>query len=188
MIQHNHHAALVHTLWRKKNENLIVKIRQVASNIIISSSTWYCFLKNQPTNKKKGEKTGEATTAVPGIRITPRTHWTTTNKLEAGPAAKGRDNEGQMRRSHVCFFGLVATCDVPGTCPTQKLPLFFNLIQMGPRKNKSRISEIPRPGYTSSKKKEKKKKHYLFAFVRVCQLSTGTYHVCHICAEIPSHS
>ena len=24
----------------------------------------------------------------------------TTNKLEAGPAAKGRDNEGQMRRSH----------------------------------------------------------------------------------------
>ena len=36
---------------------------------------------------------------------------TTTNKLEAGPAAKGRDNEGQMRLSHVCFFGLVATCE-----------------------------------------------------------------------------
>ena len=130
MIQHNHHAALVHTLWRKKNENLIVKIRQVALNIIISSSTWYCFLKNQPTNKKKGEKTGEATTAVPGIRITPRTHWTTTNKLEAGPAAKGRDNEGHMRRSHVCFFGAA----------------IYNLIPMGPRKSKSRISEIPRPG------------------------------------------
>ena len=48
----------------------------------------------------------------------------TTNNLEAGPAAKGGDNEGQMRRSHVCFFGLVATFDVLGTCPTQKLPLF----------------------------------------------------------------
>ena len=51
-----------------------------------------------------------------------------------------------MRRSRVCFFGLVETCDVPGTCPRLKLPLFLNLIQMGPRKNKSRISEIPRPG------------------------------------------
>ena len=50
-----------------------------------------------------------------------------------------------MRRSRVCFFGLVATCDVPGTCPTQKLPLFLNLIQMGPRKNTSRISENSRP-------------------------------------------
>ena len=77
------------------------------------------------------------------IRITSRTLWTTRNKLEAGPAAKGRDNEGQMR---VCFFGLVATCDVSGTCPTQQLPPFLNPIQMGPRKNKSRISEIPRPG------------------------------------------
>ena len=39
-----------------------------------------------------------------------------------------------MHRSRVCFFSLVATCDVPGTCPTQRLPLFFNPIQMGPRK------------------------------------------------------
>ena len=78
--------------------------------------------------------------------MTSRTLWTATNKLEAGPAGKGADNEEQMRRSHVCFFGLVATCNVPATCPTQKLPLFPNLIQMGPRKNKSRILEIPRPG------------------------------------------
>ena len=45
--------------------------------------------------------TGEATTVVtvvPGMRITSRTLWTTTNKLEAGPATKGCDNEGQMRR------------------------------------------------------------------------------------------
>ena len=55
--------------------------------------------------------------------MTSRTFWITTNKLEARPAAKGRDSEGQTRHSHVCFFGLVATCDVPGTRPTQKLPL-----------------------------------------------------------------
>ena len=95
---------------------------------------------------------------VPGIRITSRTLWTTTNKLEAGPAAKGRDNEGQMSRSHVSFFGLVATCDVRGTCPTQKLPLFLKLIQMGPRKSRSRISEIPRPGRYRTNVKLKNRK------------------------------
>ena len=88
------------------------------------------FSKNQPTKKTKigGGETGEARDDVPLFLVYvshSRTLWTTTNKLEAGPAAKGRDNEGQMRRSHVCFFGLVATCDVPGTCPTRKLPLFF---------------------------------------------------------------
>ena len=109
---------------------------------------------------------------VPGIRITSRTLWTTTNKLEAGPAAKARDNEGQMRRSHVCVFGLVATCDVPGICPAQKPPQFLNLIPMGPRKNlipmaprknKSRISEIPRPGrYRTNIKLKNRKKIYTF--------------------------
>ena len=53
-----------------------------------------------------------------------------------------------MRR----FFGLVAACDVRGTCPTRKLPLFFHIIQMGLRKNIYRISETPRPGrYTKIK-------------------------------------
>ena len=37
--------------------------------------------------------------------------------------------------SLTCFFRLVATGDVRGTCPTRKLQLFFNLTQMGPRKN-----------------------------------------------------
>ena len=109
MIQYNHHAALVHTLWQRKKREKEQKLnsKNTASsskNNTISSSTWYSFLKNQPTKKAQkngGKKPGEATTVVPGIRITSRTLWTTTNKLEAGPAAKGRDNEGQMRRSHV---------------------------------------------------------------------------------------
>ena len=128
-------------------------------------------------------------TVVPGIRITSRTLWTTTNKLGAGPAAKGRDNEGRMRRSHVCFFGLVATCDVAGTCPKQKLPLFLNLIQEGPQKNKSRISGIPRPGrYRTNIKLKTEKNAFFFHQYEYFQLSTGTYHVCHLRAEIPSHS
>ena len=140
-----------YTLAEQESE----KERKLHSKNTASSSKQYYFLEylvssfKEPAdnNNKKGEKNGEATTVVvPGIRIASRTHWTTTNQLVAGPAAKGPDNEGQMRRSHVCFFGLVATCDFPGTCPTQKLPLFFNLIQMGPRKNKYRISGIPRRG------------------------------------------
>ena len=119
--------------------------RKIKNKKKASSSEQYYLLEylviffKEPADKKKnrGKKMEkQLATVVPGIRITPRTLWTTTNILQAGPAAQGRDNEGQMRRSHVCFFGLVATCDVPGTCPTQKLPLFLNLIQMGPRKNK----------------------------------------------------
>ena len=148
---------LVYTLWQrnaKKNQHLVVKIQQAAANKIICSSTCFFFFK-EPADKKKGKKTGKATTVVPGIHITSRTLWTTTNSLDTGPAAKGRDNEGQMRCSHVCFFGLVATCDVPGTCPTQKLPLFFNLIQMGHEKTNLVFRRSPDRGgivLTSSKK------------------------------------
>ena len=83
------------------------------------------------------------------------------NKLEAGPAAKGRDDEGQMRRSHVCFFGLVVTCDVAGThMPNAKTGTIF---QMGPRKKKSRISEIPRQGrYRTNIKLNKQKTNMNF--------------------------
>ena len=86
-----------------------------------------------------------------------------TNTLEAGPAAKGRDNEGQIRHAHVCFFGLVATCDVPGTYPTQKMPLFLNLIQIGPRKTNLVFRRSPDRGgivlsIASSLKTEKEKK------------------------------
>ena len=136
----------------KNNENLIVKVQQAAAK-------QYYFLQYLVflfwrTSRQKEHKIGGENC----IGITSRTLWTTTNKLEAGPAAKGRDSEGKMRRSDVCFFGLVATCDVPGTCPTQKLPLFFNLIQMGPWKNKSRISEMPRLGRYANIKKKKQKR------------------------------
>ena len=109
MIQCNHHAARVHTLWQRKKRG---KERKFNSKITASSSRLLftrvpgIFFKNQPTKntKKQVKRTGEATTVVPGIRITSRTLWTTTNKLKAGQAAKGRDNEGRMRRSHTCVL------------------------------------------------------------------------------------
>ena len=102
-------------------------MQQAAANNTISSSTFFLYRTSRQKEQKEGEQTGEATTVVPGIRITAsRTLWTTTNKLEAEPAAKGRDNEGQMRRSHLCFFGLIATCDVPGThLPNAKTAAVF---------------------------------------------------------------
>ena len=96
---------------REKNERTIVKMQQAAAIILFARVPGLFFLKNQPTKKTKnrGKKTVvEATTVVPGIRITTRTLWTTTNKLEAGPAARGRDNEGQMRRSHVYFYSVLS--------------------------------------------------------------------------------
>ena len=62
---------------------------------------------------------------------------------------------------HMCASSVLSRRrDVPGTCPTQKLALFINLIQMGPRINKPRISEIPRPGRyrTNIKLKKQTKK------------------------------
>ena len=86
------------------------------------------------------------------VRITPRTPSTTNHKQTGGSACCKRPRQRGTDASLTCFFGLVATCDVRGTCPTQKLPLFFILIQVGPLKTKYRISETPRPGrYTTSR-------------------------------------
>ena len=88
----------------KKNEKLTDKT--------VSSSKQQCYFPDylvfffkelapqaHKKNKKWGKQTGEATTVVPGIRMTSRAFWITTNKLEARPAAKGRDSEGQTRRA-----------------------------------------------------------------------------------------
>ena len=109
-----------------------LKIQKAAANNIIFERVPGTFFQ-EPADKKKTKNRGKKPekllrrTVVPGIRITSRTLWTTTNKLEAGPAAKGRDNEGQMRDSHVRFFGLVATSPAPAHL---KLPLLLNLMQI----------------------------------------------------------
>ena len=106
--------------WRRKQrekERFFFRKNAASSSKQYYFIEYLVFLKIERADKKQkiGGKTGEATTVAPGMRIT--TLRTTTNKLGAGPAAKFCDNDGQMRRSHV-FFGLVATCDAPGTSPT----------------------------------------------------------------------
>ena len=54
------------------------------------------------------------------------------------------------------FFGLVETCDVRGTCPTQQLLLLFNLIQMGPRKTNLVFRRPPNRGGVHVLKSSKK--------------------------------
>ena len=122
----------------KKNENLIVKMQQAAANNTISSSTFFLYRTSRQKKQKKGGGNLRSYYDVPLYLVyvshqgrfgRPRTNW-----------RRGRLRKAATTRNrcvvHMCFFGLVGTCGVPGTCPTQKLPLFFNLIPMGPRKNK----------------------------------------------------
>ena len=177
----------------EKNEKILLKIQQAAANNTVCSSTWYIFLKETSLQKKinnnnRGKKLEKVATVVPGIRITSRTLWTTAKKLEARPAANGRDNEGQMRRSHACFFGLVATCDVRGTCPTQKLPPFFNVIYMGPRKTNIVFRRSPDRGGIVLHEVKKQKKNMTF-WISTSMPAEYWYvrTTCHVCAEIPSN-
>ena len=57
----------------------------------------------EPADKKQGGKSVEKLLLIPLylVYVSHQGGRTTTNKLEAGPAAKGRDNEGQMRRSQL---------------------------------------------------------------------------------------
>ena len=88
-----------------------------------------CIFFEEPADKKTKIPVGEK-----NRRSYYRCTWYTYHISDAldnheqtggGPGCKRRASEGQMRRSHVFLFGLVATCD----SPTQKLPIFFNLIQ-----------------------------------------------------------
>ena len=114
----------IRTLWQRKKrecyEDFIVKYRKQQYTIFIARVPFFFF--EEPADKKNRKKRGGG-----NWKSCCRCTWCTyhikdaletTNKLEAGTAAKGRDNEGQMRRSDVCFG----------------LSLFLNLILMGPQK------------------------------------------------------
>ena len=109
------------------------------------------FLRRTSRQKKTKNGGGETAAATYLVRITSRTLWTTHEQTGGGACCK-RPRQRGIYVSLTCLFCLVATCDVRGTCPTLKLPLDLNLIKMGPWKNKSCISETPRPGrYTNIK-------------------------------------
>ena len=91
----------------------------------------------------------------------------TTNELEAEPAAKGRGNEGQMRRSHA-FLRPCRDVRRPRHLPNAKITAILQSHPDGTTKNKYRISETPRPGRYTIKKIiiKKKKKDAFFLFIR----------------------
>ena len=77
----------------------------------------------------------------------------TTNKLEAGPAAKDHDNEGQMRRSHASSV-LSRRATSAASAQRKKYCYIVRSHPDGTTKNKSRISDTPRLGrYTRAKTK-----------------------------------
>ena len=160
MIQYNHHAALVHTLWRrkkreKKNEKLIIKMQQAAASNIISWSTCFFFLKNQPTKKTKnrGKKLEKKLLPRPLYLVylshqgrfgQPRTNW-----------RRGRLQKAATTRDrcvvHMCASSVLSR-RATSPAPAQ-------------RKTCGYFSTSSRWGHEKT----------FFAFVRVCQLSTDTY-------------
>ena len=134
----------------KKERNSTNTAAAASSNKHYFLEYLVCFLQ-EPADKKYEKEDGNTAAATYPVRITSRTLWTTHEQTGGGGCCKGPPQRG-IYASLTCFFGLVATFDVRGTCPKLKLPLVLNLIQMGPRKNKSRTSEIPRAGrYTNIK-------------------------------------
>ena len=89
------------------------------------------------------------------VRITSKTPSTTTNKLEAGPAAEGRDNEGQMRRSHASSI-LSRTATSAAPAQRKNCRYFFNLIQMDGTTNTNLVFRRPsdREGILKSSKSQ----------------------------------
>ena len=131
----------------KKNENLTVKIQQAAANDTIFSSTLYFFLRTIRQKKKNRGKKLEKLLPLYLVYVShqgrigqPRTSW---RRGLLQKAATTRDR----CVLHTCASSVLSRrATSPAPAQRKKLPLFFILIQMGQRKNKYRISEIPRPG------------------------------------------
>ena len=131
-----------------------------------------CIFCQEPAdtkNKNRGKKLEKLLPLyLVRIRITPRALWTTTNTLEAGTAANKRPRQRGTDASHTCV--LVRSCrDVrrPRHLPNENTADIFQMriVQMGPRKNKSRISEIPRPGrYGTNIKLKNRKKNVILHY------------------------
>ena len=106
--------------WKITKYSGVVKIQrqQAAANNPRVVFVW----KNQP--KKGGKKTYSVVQEQVWVsrclvRITWRTTSTTNHEQTWGGACCKRPWQRGTDASLTCFFGLVTTCDVRGTCPTQ---------------------------------------------------------------------
>ena len=139
---------LVYTLWQrnaKKNQHLVVKIQQAAANKIICSSTWFFFFK-EPADKKKGKKNWKSY-----YRCT----WYTYHIKDALDNHEHTGHGAGCKRPRQRGTDALFTCVLLRSCrdvrrprhlPNAKTTAIFQPDPDGTRKNKSRISEIPRPG------------------------------------------
>ena len=132
---------------RNVSNNEIVKIQQQQQ--AAANNPRVFVWKNQPKKMEKRTSWSRIRYENPGawyVSHEGNLRQPTTNKLQAGPAAKGRDNEGHMCRSHASsVLSRRATSAAPAQRKNYRSSRWDH-------ENKSRISETPRPGrYTKIK-------------------------------------
>ena len=112
MIQYNHHASLVHALCLAEIETR-KRTKFNRKNTASSSKQYYLleylfFFSKEPADKKNSNRGKKLEKLLPlylvHIRITSRTLWTTTNKLEVGPAANKRPRQRGIDASFTCVL------------------------------------------------------------------------------------
>ena len=169
----------IHCLAEKETQK---RTKFNGKNTASSSQQYYflgylVFFFKEPADKKKtkiGEKTGEAATVVPGIRVASRTLWTTTNKLEAGPAANKRPRQRGTDASFTCMCAssvLSRRATSPAPAQRKHCRYFSTLYPDGDRPDgttKKRISyEVfrgsPDDGGILTSSKQTEKKYVFFA-------------------------
>ena len=83
---------------------------------------------------------------------------------------------------HMCASSVLTRRATSPTPAQQKLPLFFNPIQMGPRKTNLVFRRSPdRRGIILKSSKKTEKIYDFFAFFSTCMPAEYWYHVCHTC-------
>ena len=164
----------------KINENLPVRIQQAATNNIITSSNWSFVLKNQPTKKRGGG--GDWRSYNSCTLYTHHIKDALDNHEQTGGGACCK--RPRQRGADASFSCVLRSCrDVQRLRHMLKATTAAIFQSHAGWTSKRRISYFggPRPeSYTNIKAKKRGKKTFSFAFLRVCQLSTGPYHVWHI--------
>ena len=152
MIQYNHHAALVHTLSNLPEKETRKRTRINSKNTASSRKHYYLlayllfFLRTSRQKQKNRGKELEKLLPLYLVYVShqgrfgqPRTNW-----------RRGRLQKAATTRDrcvvHMCASSVLSRrATSPAPVQRENCCYFLNLIQMGPRQNKSRISEIPRP-------------------------------------------
>ena len=158
---------------RNVKTNEMQKYRRSKRQQTISSSVFFRRTSRKKNIRTEGKKLYSVVQEQMRVSARQNDTFDNTNKLEAGPAAKGRDNEGQMRRAH---DSSVLSRRATSAAPAQRKNCRYSSISSGwdHEKTKYRTYVFRRPpdraGVLNSRKK--RTKTTLFSFGRIRQLST----------------